>query len=147
ATATTSFTTNHGDIRRSTIASAAHGVIATRVECTSPRSFTIALDRQTVDANPVASRTATFDEMACETARWTDGDRIGLTVRFPEGIDFAIEARVVADDNATVAPAADPGAVDVSGVTGVTIVLAIAVRVDADDNTEPVDAVQRQLDA
>jgi alpha-L-fucosidase 2 len=146
ATAITSFTTNHGDVRRSTFASAAHGVIVTRIQSSHARSFTIGLDRQTVDANPVASRNATFDAMACEIERWTDGNRIGLTGRFPEGIEFAAEARIVADDNASIATAGEPGTIEVRGATDITIVVAIAVRVDTDDNTTPRDAAGGHLD-
>ncbi len=146
ATATTTFMTERGEVRRSTIASAAHGVIATRIASSVPRSFTIALDRQSVDANPVASRNATYDADDSEIATWTDGDRIGLTGRFPEGIDFAAEARIAVDGDAAIAANGD-GGVAISGATGVTIVLAIAVRVDPDDANDPAGVVAAHLDA
>jgi alpha-L-fucosidase 2 len=148
ATAVTSFATDRGDIRRSTIASAAHGVIVVHIESSVPRSFTIALDRQAVDANPVASRNATYDADDSEIETWADGNRIGLAGRFPEGIDFAAESRVVvAGDNAVVEPTGVDGAVRVANATGVTIVTAMAVRVDADGNIAPADAVRRHLDS
>ena len=145
ATATTTFETERGAVRRSVIASAAHGVIAVHIESTVPRSFTIALDRQSVDAHPVASRNATYDADDSEIATWTDGNRIGLIGTFPEGIDFAVEARFSTDDGATIAPAGNDG-VEISNATATTIVLAIAVRVDPDD-VAPADAVSSQLDA
>lgn len=96
------------------VGSAAQGIIATRIDCTSPRSFTIGLDRQAADANPVASRDATHDADGSEIATWAGGNLIGLTGRFPEGIDFAAEARlVVAGDDATIAPAGD-GSVEIA---------------------------------
>jgi alpha-L-fucosidase 2 len=146
ATATTEYAVASARFRRQVIASAAHQVIAVLFTATEPADVTIALDRQTVDATPVASRSAAFDTDDSEVSTWTSGSRIGLVGRFPEGIDFAVETRVVADDNATIEPGDKVGSLRVSGMRAITIVVAISVRVDADDDMDPSDVVRGHLD-
>ncbi|HYH11036.1 MAG TPA: glycoside hydrolase N-terminal domain-containing protein, partial [Thermomicrobiales bacterium] len=145
--ASTIYTTGGARYQRESIASAAHGVIATRITTSAPVTLEAWLDRQIVDAFPVASRNEVFDADDSEVSTWGDGSRFGLVGRFPEGISFAAEARIVADDNTSIQSGSDPARVHIEHATEVTIVLAMAVRVDEDDDTpEPAEACRSHLD-
>jgi alpha-L-fucosidase 2 len=131
-----------------TIASAADNLVVTRVESTAPVSLQILIERRTIDSNPVASRNKQFDVDDSECSTWDDGNRLGLLGRYPEGITFAVEARVIASGaGAHVTSGEQVGSLVVSEAKSVTIALAMAVRLDDDDDApSPEDACRGHLD-
>lgn len=149
AIARTSYVRDGVAYSRETIASAAHQVIATHLSAGAPVSMAIALDRQTFDANPVGSRNRDYDADDSNVTTWTHRNAIGLIGSFPEGITFAAEARVaVAGDGAAIGDSDVPGAVLISNADSVTIVIAIATRLDEDsDWPEPSHACAAHLDS
>lgn len=143
--AATSYLAGNVDIRRESIATAEHDVIATRITASEPLAFDIRLDRQTLDADPVASRNERFDGDDSEVTTSRHASLLSLVGRFPEGIDFAAAAHVVADDNASFASGEDESVLRVENATDVTIVIAMAVRVEGGDAPDSLQACRTHL--
>jgi alpha-L-fucosidase 2 len=106
---------------REFVASAAHRVIAVRLACSPGRTF-----------DTVASLTR-IEDPECTLEPWARLDAFGFRGSFPEGVRFAVEARVVSAPGATVTPLADGARVRFEGCSEVILHLSVAVTLDGSD--------------
>ena len=105
------------------LASAEQGALAVHLAADRPGSVSVQIHLDRIDD----------DECVCTT--WSDGEGVGLSGRFDEGVAFVMEARVVADGGQR---RSGPGAtLDVEGADAVSVYVRAEVGLD--------DEIQEEL--
>lgn len=127
AVAETCFEANGIKYKRETFASAVHGVIATRLSADQPGSITtnLALTR--------------VEDPECDIKSWSSGSGFGFEGKFPEGIEFAVEAKVIA--NGGKMTAGRDAAVSIEGADEVLILVAMATNYKQPDSKSQCKAI------
>ena len=123
-----SYSLNGVTYTRECLLSAEHGVLALRFTADKPRAIncSLALNR--------------IEDPDCALRRWAADTRLGFTGAFPEGITFAVEARVRADGEMS---AGENASLAVSGAGELVLLLGIAVDWNGGD---PSGGCSRLLD-
>ncbi|HOF89577.1 MAG TPA: glycoside hydrolase family 95 protein, partial [Armatimonadota bacterium] len=117
-------------VQRAYFASTAHGVIVTHLRVAEAGGLTF------------AARCSRIPDPDCTVTTWAEGARCGLTGSFPEGVSFAIAARLAAAGGTVTADA--DGTLRVHGADEALIVLTIATNLCDPD---PAAACAARLDA
>jgi alpha-L-fucosidase 2 len=131
AVATVSYAAGGVRLKREFVAHGEHKVMVMRLSA----------EGGAFDTTATLSR---IEDPDCTIGAWAREDGFGFKGRFPEVVNFTVEARLTVSPGTKLAPAMDAASVRIEGCSEAMIVLSIAV---ADDGSDPAAKCAAQLDA